>query len=913
MRSTRASESGLLVFISSRQSEEMKQARCEAEKAIDEFPLTRPWVFENMPASSEDARDHYVRYASKADFVIWLVGDETTSAVVDEIHACMSVHGRLLAFMLPTISRDEHTCKLIDEVSEYAKWREIEAIDELGTHIRAALRDEIIRQFQNPELPGRRPRLIREREETILRCKQSWTVLGVPDAVAVQLARDQTVGYGISLPDKGILMVVGDQGAGKTLALQRLYQNAIDEALEDSSKPFPIFVAAGDIQGSLRDHVDSATKGYAFADVQGALILVDGLDEIGRDSANRLLDNAAPYVEANPNMALVVATRLLPGIRDIGQHIEVPQMDGPDILQLVTAVAGRTVQPWEMRSWPESVRDASQRPLFAVMIGTELRNHHDVSGIVPSDLVGRLANRALSEAGTRRAEVDELLQGLAVMAVSGGGSVPRSEVSPNLANQRLLLDSRLVSNDEAGNVDFLLPIFREWFASRALVEGTHSLEDLVPVSERWLIPITIAIHSDNEDRGQSLMATLTRTDPGIAGLVLEEVESGWKQNTGHAWTPGSAGEVGHQIRKAMEDWGEGLGALMPVIGPVTNEGRLTTLGIDVCDLWVSTSWYQGEEELGEVVSIPQEDGILSTSLDWPEIQSTSELPQRCWPWKIAKDNLTDSLSDILVSGQLARISPEAVRELAYEFASSVAYGRSYGPEPGGVAEALHFIDVHEKRGELSLQIGYNAYDFQEIGLVRCHLEKLMGDGEDYISDPWPGPDRSRPEGRTSWQVHEVYTDKRLLERAQTVYQAALQIYADMVGRWFQAYGNRLALALLLPAKLEGRLTIPRRQEGNTDPPRSSGDPVLTWWPRPLNEREESQVAFRLQAGGEAGREETRRSIEVARTESFERMGHFRRVTTRLRVFGPRPAGGLAHKWLTDGLRTVGWKDLPTIL
>lgn len=96
------SESGLMVFISSRQSKEMMAARRQADRAIDEFPLTRPWAFENMPASSEAARQHYLRYASEADFVIWLVGGETSPAVVDEIHACMGVQGRLLVFLLPS-------------------------------------------------------------------------------------------------------------------------------------------------------------------------------------------------------------------------------------------------------------------------------------------------------------------------------------------------------------------------------------------------------------------------------------------------------------------------------------------------------------------------------------------------------------------------------------------------------------------------------------------------------------------------------------------------------------------------------------------------------------------------------------------------------------------------------------------
>ena len=98
-----------MVFISSRQDDEMKPYRDEADSAIDAFPLTRPWAFENMPASSESAREYYLRNAAEADYVVWLVGAETTQPVSDEIHICISVQGKLLAFLVPSISRDEST------------------------------------------------------------------------------------------------------------------------------------------------------------------------------------------------------------------------------------------------------------------------------------------------------------------------------------------------------------------------------------------------------------------------------------------------------------------------------------------------------------------------------------------------------------------------------------------------------------------------------------------------------------------------------------------------------------------------------------------------------------------------------------------------------------------------------------
>ena len=141
--------------------------------------------------------------------------------------------------------------------------------------------------------------------ESLARCKQSLTILGVPDDIADEIALDPPVGYELILPTAGSQLVVGGQGVGKTLAVERLFQNAIGDALGDSSKPSPIFVRAMDLNGTLRDYVENVTRGYAFPTAQGALVVIDGLDEVGTANANRLLSDVLPYVEANPNITVV--------------------------------------------------------------------------------------------------------------------------------------------------------------------------------------------------------------------------------------------------------------------------------------------------------------------------------------------------------------------------------------------------------------------------------------------------------------------------------------------------------------------------------------------------------------------------------------------------------------------------------
>ena len=321
----------------------MAQARRDAEKAVDGFPNCRVWAFENMPASSEPPPEYYLRAVANADFVIWLVGQETPRAVVDEIHACMSLKGRLLAFMLPAETRDEQTRQLVKKVkdSAYATWRNIDDPVDLQNEIQAALSDEINRLVRNPEPPGRKHRLKELHRESLARCKQSLIILGVSDDVAEEVVLDPLVGYELIVPTAGHQLVIGGQGVGKTFAAERLFQNAIGDGLDDSSKPFPIFARARDLSGPLRDYVESVTRGYSFPTVQGALVVIDGLDEVGTANANRLLGDVLPYVEANPNVTVVVTTRPLAGLAYSGQRIDVPVLDEQGVLQLTSKIAGR--------------------------------------------------------------------------------------------------------------------------------------------------------------------------------------------------------------------------------------------------------------------------------------------------------------------------------------------------------------------------------------------------------------------------------------------------------------------------------------------------------------------------------------------------------------------------------------------
>ena len=233
------SESGLLVFISSRMDAELASARDTAQRAIETIEIGRSWLFECTPASSENAENTYLRKVRESDFVIWLVGSTTTPPVENEVNECMASHGRLLVFKLPAQRRDARTEALLETVGRVVKWREVVTLAELGNEIKAALFDELIRSVRDPSGPVRVRTLQDNRDWSFAQCITSWRAVGVSAVLAEELARDTTVGDALGDLPHGLNVVTGPQGIGKTLASRRLFQRAAHAALEDPSEPFP--------------------------------------------------------------------------------------------------------------------------------------------------------------------------------------------------------------------------------------------------------------------------------------------------------------------------------------------------------------------------------------------------------------------------------------------------------------------------------------------------------------------------------------------------------------------------------------------------------------------------------------------------------------------------------------------------
>ena len=892
-------------------TDELEWAREEVVRTFKNFPFARPWAFEFTPASSESATDAYLRKVRDADFVVWLVGSQTTQPVVDEINASIANDRRLLVFKLPAEDREVLTQQLLRTASKYCKWRTITTQSQLPQALATSISDEFIRAVRDPP-PARHRKLEQWRDLSIAKCKQSWITLGVPLDVATELANDRSVGGVLAAEDVSFQIVIAEAGAGKSLAASRFFQYAIENALQDGTKPFPIFVNARDLNEPLDEYLDRRTEGVVHPRHQSTLIVIDGLDERGVTQANELILQIQYYVEAYPESRLLATSRPLPGLKLPAQQSQIRPLADEEIVELVGKIAGTTLRPIDLYSWADSVRTAARRPLFAVMIGAELRQRPAMRFDEPVDLINRLAQQVVEKSRHQDKRVNELLQRLAVRAISSGRRVRKSEVTFSDVEHRLLADTGLL--DGSGmTVDFSHEVLREWYAARALVEGNVSIDEVVPGSDRWMTAFKLVFDSDNCKARNSLRHKLASSDPGLASLLIEEDSLHRVEAEVVNGATESAVQLGEDLWKAMDSWRQGVGELFQVIGPVTGDGRTAPVGIHKNATTITTSWYRGAETLPRVVCLSEDWNRDFHNLDpgWKVLRTEmTPLPDE-WSWRATRRYLVDSLSQMILTRRLALFSPEAVRELVWAYALAVTNRSEFNPERIGVQEVLESvrqISRHATEATVAFEIRRLEVTPGELGRIGRSLESLLERGVDIVGDPWPGFDQTPSgEGRGLW-TWDFYSHDRLFERVQAVYSAALQLYEEMIDRWFGGFRSRLQFGRLFPVKLEGRLTISHKAHWE-------GAPSLRWRARALPKGETSQVALEWGSG-----------------EDFDLFSYWKEEEDNLKrvraggdvtscpirgeslpsISSIRPVTDLAHAWLVEDLRELDWTDLSEV-
>lgn len=534
---------------------------------------------------------------------------------------------------------------------------------------------------------------------------------------------------------------------------------------------------------------------------------------------------------------------------------------------------------------PDAVRRSVQRPLFAILLARYLESQAERVPVSKAKLLDRMVLKAVENAGTESNEsIEKTLRSLAVKQTDGHVNVTLLDLSTSISHGKALFKTHLVY-EESEQLDFALPILRQWFAFDALRQNEVDIEELSKDQERlkqWEDVLTTAVELAT-DQIDEIVKPIVLNNPAIASIILDNA-------FGHLWysCPDSdlpAETFGQHISQAMEAFVKGIGPLGTLIAPVNGNGEVRPLGVTQLHKgYYKTSWYEGSSNLQNVVDLPSE-GDLPIR-DWPHYLSRSRMDSPAWAWLDVKEQLKRPLENLLMCYGIPIQNNYFLHEAAWYLISSVMDRYSLLGLQFPTDELKDVRQWINKVPSSSLR----RYSPETLASAIMFLQEQI-DEITSLRSPWLGPDQSLANSKLVW---DPYTPERLRKRIECVLGASLQIYHEIVSTWFTTMANRFELHSFMPVRLVGYLYVP---EGKTSEVKD--DPSFTYYFEPLQEHESSRADVYLDSISNSDL----KSIVLEANPSANTLYTSMVVDV---FFGGRPATDMAYTWLNDGLKSVRW-------
>ncbi len=699
--------------------------------------------------------------------------------------------------------------------------------------------------------------------ESWSRCKRRWRLLGVSPEEAEALARNPAVGApGREVRARlgqPVVVITAEVGSGKSLLLDRLMQRAIARYRDQLEAPLPVFVRATEVEGKLRDAVVKGTSALGNVSEFGAAVFLDGLEEAGQAHARRLLDEAHYLPDQLPNTTVVVAGRPIRELdeeRERKQAILLPPLSEEESLALVRRFAGY-VQGVIGHRWPASLTEAARRPLFATLVGLDMRERYGWDVRSEGELLAHLVDRALSDAEDT-ADLREL-RDLAVAVIESGTGYVRASDAGTAADVRRLRRTGFVYQ-QGGTLLFSLQILAEWFAAQALEMGEVDAKELASDFARlarWRYPLVMAVSNFGYGRVLRIFGPVVRAAPAFASQVADAAFGRHGGASGGAVEDAEA--VTARFRETMGAWVEGLGQLAPLFAPVRDDGSLGTLAITGWSYLDpgkgNYAWYAGEVDLPDVVPYSR---VVDSELKYGIPQRTYVVGrQASWSWGRTFKDLRGDLEKTLKRHTLPALTPMLAREAAWRTVKELLFKERKRPrsrnEPIPLDEIEALFDeygvwdggwIWRPPTGISLRPAiYGASHLVE------EVRRLRGLGESEMASPVPVEDLTFDDAKEkvgdgeSMYTWDGYSEGRLLERARLVVEETLHAYAKVVETLVPTLRPHMPMAVTLPGRIVGYLDVRSDTERR--------EPLVSWYVEPLppDHRNTSEISLETRPAG----------------------------------------------------------------
>ncbi len=646
------------------------------------------------------------------------------------------------------------------------------------------------------------------------RCASRWQKVGLSQSTAELFADNPAIGAPPQdLQDavgKSLVFLVDEHGAGKTLTGERVYQMAIIKAKSDAKARIPIYLSAKDINKDLRSAVNDEAIKLGNPSESGIFLVVDGIDETNAKQMRSIIDGSRELMHLWTNSAGLVTSRPSVLLKFSQDCRSMALLDDASIEALVSEVSGFQNRGLFIKSrLPQSVQKAIRLPLYAILLGIYLRERGKEIPNSTAALLSHLVDIKLARPNEGIVRAQELLIDFAIKSIDRSGSIPQSEAGTT-DEVRMLCDTNLVMR-RSGSLEFSLPIYSEWFAAQALAAGKVRAEDLLNDEirlERWRLPLTIAIGTENDDCVAGILSPIAQYNPGLAGVLVNDAIDRWNVRKDVAIP--SAIECGRRIRRAMQAFVDGMGDLSALVAPVTTSGHLAKVGVRVKEGMVLVAWGSSDQVNPEVVALPESFHFMSQGDGWCTTTQAPPANESAWAWQWVRSHIAVRLSESVRYRKLRMTSGPVALEQAWSQACMYTSRSSGSHEPiplDEIESRLHrhyeFVEHVKRTSPNNANVTVGVPGNVDVDLLRVVCSSLRGRSLDCLSQIHPVPDIDQ----RSPYVWERYSTEQLIARVQSVYETALIAYEQIVATWLRGFRRRMNTAATLPAILQIRIEL----------------------------------------------------------------------------------------------------------
>lgn len=633
------------------------------------------------------------------------------------------------------------------------------------------------------------------------RCAARWQAAGLNSTLARELAQDRGLGAveGSLLPSDQRRLVIWSavMGAGKSISCERFHQQAIETALASEEAPLPAYIDAKQAQVDLATAVASEASELGEPRRQGATVIVDGLDEIDPAEVEAVIGQGRELVASWPQTSVVMATRPIGTVAGLEETLQIPEL-ADDQTEWCVEIASGGLDNVRLTAFSSEVRTTLKRPLFALLAGKWIREHHGIP-TAPIDLLTELGQRA---EGELRGDPVQLRQLAAESVRRGLGPVPEADVGGREEVESLLATG-LMTQRSRGLV-FTLPAIAQWLAAQAILREEIDLSKLMEAPEDlelWRPPLAVAIALGTADAALRVLQHLLEAETGFAFRVLNESFTQVVYG-GHKAPPWR--QAGAEIRAATEALAEALGPLAPLVVETDADSRLLPLGVATKGERVEVGVYRGADAPSDdYFRLPPDLHVFNAGPDWGSIRFASVAPGASWAWQWAVSTIDAHLKQV-VSGRTLPIPPEGplAAEEAWTCATDLMKASILR------ADVLPLDDLIARAEAIEVDAGPDAQSIvyareghrsHDLAAVLAYLRRERDAGATELRAPLPASDREPGGG---W-IGEFYTPARLVEIARQMYEQALIGYRQLVERWFPAVASQLEHYALMPVRVHG--------------------------------------------------------------------------------------------------------------